>query len=591
MRRLHLSGVFALVVFFSAVSGSAASDVTDGAQVEPVGQIATAAVQQAADSSKHKEEPKEKIVAADVAAAARSLGKRAAAPQSSQPPAAGATFRVTDADLLPFSEFNVQQPAFSELMRTWPPTTRQQSPAASRRPADGPKRRPRPPHDTDTSSDADDSSQQQPRNYLNEDLDDTVVTADESFQLDQLAEPPTSVNYLGQFGDWIYSQLRQFSEQSPRSPFAASAPQTALAAEQPTPQSPPPPDRATVEAIDNQLDDLYYDEYENSQVLYYGPQLAYAGDILEIGCYLPVGHAAEWTKSGQLVGQSAGAGGNLSAQATQPALPRLIRNDHFLGAKQNFSLKIFEVALSDTGNYRCTRMSRKYHKLVVVPQKSSVSHLYVYQQRLLSLVGRRQPQAPQHALGGRPQPNYTSSSGAARRTSGGALIKATGSSSAARDATPTNAATNAKSAQRQLDSQQLLPGHLIVEGQPMLVACNISDGFVLQRLRDLPQFQLSWFKNGKMLSRRTAPSAERPSAGGVSAAAAGAPGGSVQASRPQQQAAGPATQAAPSPGGQRIQFVGPNGRQLFISAAAYSDAGEYLCSWSRLPRQVSSIAA
>lgn len=219
-------------------------------------------------------------------------------------------------------------------------------------------------------------------------------------------------------------------------------------------------------------------------------------------------------------------------------------------------------------------MSRKFHKLVVVPLKTSTAQLYVIQQRLLSVVNPELakslsslglPAAPQAGLGAQRVP-------------------------VARTAKLTNRTSAASSAKQ----PPMLPGYLIVEGQPLLVNCNISDEFVLRRLRESPQFQLSWYKNGKQLKgsmqlaqamANHAPPGQVRSPGGNGAQSASAAGRLMGAGP---QAGG--TQSA-TLGSARIQFLQANGRQMYISSAQYSDAGEYLCSWSKLPisRQVSSL--
>lgn len=241
--------------------------------------------------------------AANGGAAKESSGRRGAAnKQRSSAP----ILRVSESELLPFADFNVQQPAFSDLMKTWPPTTlnerneqhrisqqRQQSRPAGIRLAGGSlaihAHQP--------------AALDEPRNHLNEDLDDTILTADQAFERDQAQEPPTHINYLGDLGDYLYSQLRQAQNES-------------------------------AELLDELLDDFYYQHYQNSHTLYYGAQLVREGDIFEIGCYLPAEQAAEWTKSGRPLAADRAAGS-----------PRVVRRTDYLGAKQNFTLKVFEASL------------------------------------------------------------------------------------------------------------------------------------------------------------------------------------------------------------------------------------------------------
>lgn len=293
--------------------------------------------------------------------------------------------RVTESDLLPFSEFLVQQPAFSDLMKSWPPTT---LPAVSIFPT--PSSTPSPYsavssahlqanrlrharqhygqtnwqrgnqfnrhnsglNENNNNNELDEYELMKlMRNHLNEDLDDTIITADQSFEQDQLPEPPTWINYLGELGDNIYMQLRQYLEM-----FSSSSSARAFADSnrndqdnsninptqaQPTLQQ---QQRKLIETIDELLDDYYYDQYENSQVLYYGSQLVREGDIFEIGCYLPSDQSAEWTKSGRLLSGTKTNNGANSALSSYTS-PRVIRRSDFLGAKQNFSLKVFEASL------------------------------------------------------------------------------------------------------------------------------------------------------------------------------------------------------------------------------------------------------
>lgn len=530
-------------------------------------------------------------------------------------------FRISETELLPFSEFNVHQPAFSDLMRSWPPTTRQHALAIGRAPSEAQRQLDAGPppanqHHRRPSSgarrasgrqhDQDDTADQLMRNHLNEDLDDTIVTADESFEQDQLAEPPTWVNYLGDLGDFIYVQLRQFFEQSTKSPFWTN---TSQQQQQPNANNRP---SARLETIDDLLDDFYYDQYENSQVLYYGPQLVREGDIFEIGCYLSNDQPAEWTKSGKLLASASahGTSGNGSTGTPNSAAhqvitepngpPRItgcaqVRRTLFLGAKQNYSLKISEATLGDTGNYRCTRMSRKFHKLVVVPKKISTGQLYMIQQRLLSVVNPKlASQAPGQAadVSAYYSARLGPAGGPASAPRPAATIEASGSSgtgpgSAADSAAPSPSAPPArpnKSGQGGAPAagrNHILPGHLIVEQQPLLVACNITDEFILRRLRENPQFQLAWYKNGKLLR------SSQPTSGAQSGQSVAARMGATNSPRP-----GPAWLVAPPVSSQRLQFLGPNGRQLYISSPTFADAGDYLCSWSRLPsRQVSARGA
>ena len=446
-------------------------------------------------------------------------------------------------------------------------------------------------------------SQDQVFNHLNEDLDDTIATADESFEQDQLAEPSTWINYLGELGDLIYAQLRHFYEWAPESPFAARQADSQ--------RDKPASSTKLLEQVDDLLDDFYYDQYENSQVLYYGAQLARQGDTVEIGCYLPRDQPAEWTKSGHLVSQQSGAAAQLASSSSHlqdsPRWLSVVRRSEFLASKQNFSLKIFEAQPSNSGNYRCNRMSRKYHKLVVVPARLGPGALFATQQRLLRLI--RRPQA-QSARGPQAVPMATGDERAnllqaalehqAPIWSGQAQTTTMGDA----NNSGIQAQTRASSKQNHLGGEgpTLLPGHIIAEGQAMLVHCNISDEFVLRRLREQPRFQLAWYKNGRLLrasqphlqlqqqqhqSSQQHPATQPRSGANVS------PATSTQAQQQFAALAGrQSSQSAGGAAGQRIQFLGPNGRQMYISAALFSDAGDYLCSWSRLPaRQVSDYEA
>lgn len=340
-----------------------------------------------------------------------------------------------------------------------------------------------------------------------------------------------------------------------------------------------------MESLDELLDDYYYDQYENSQVLYYGAQLVREGDIFEIGCYMPPNDffVAEWTKSGKVLTDLDG-----NAKSSRGRSPRIIKQADYLGAKQNYSLKVFEASLSDSGNYRCNKMSRKYHKLLVVPQKISTHQLYLIQQRLLSIVNPKSMSEEAAEV-------FRVSLDQVRRLP------------LARNKLPVpNKA-----------QMLMLPGYVIIEGEPLVVNCNISDEFVLRRLRESPSFQLTWYKNGKQLRGQSQhqqllqlalQNNQSPVPQTTALSMTGGANGQQQqkqrSSRLQQQqqqrergeqtgasrTAGNAPHSAqPVNLNSRIQFRLLNGRQLYIGSAQYSDAGDYLCSWSRLPltRQVS----
>lgn len=237
-----------------------------------------------------------------------------AAPRAKAPankPRSPALLRISESELLPFGDFNVQQPTFSDLMKSWPPTTlgHHQEPSQQRAPqrAPLPAGRARGPFDSDRTGQ---ESSAWLRDHLNEDLDDTILTADQSFGRDQTQEPPAPITYLGEQGDFLYSQLRSIQPESD-----SGAP-------------------GRLELIDESLDDYFYNQYQNSHTLYYGSQLVREGDIFEIGCYLPAEQPAEWTKNGKTLAADRAA-----------SSPRVIRRTDYLGAKQNFTLKVFEASL------------------------------------------------------------------------------------------------------------------------------------------------------------------------------------------------------------------------------------------------------
>lgn len=252
-------------------------------------------------------------------------------------------------------------------------------------------------------------------------------------------------------------------------------------------------------------------------------------------------------------------------------------------------------------------MSRKYHKLVVVPLKTTTTQLYLIQQRLLSIVN---PSAV----------SMTGLSVGSRFSAIGLGITTPGSPSQ-RYQTPGDSVNQASyySTNNGRDSNQtkqryalsgdytMLPGYLIVENQPLVVNCNITDEFVLRRLRENSQFQLSWYKNSRLLRSSTPNHVSSgasnsgfvlPSSGSIGnsnlspvvSSGSQSRGGSsaIRNNRLQSQQVGgsyvPQRHTNLSgPTNQRIQYLQPNGRQLYITSALYSDAGEYLCSWSNLP--------
>lgn len=249
-------------------------------------------------------------------------------------------------------------------------------------------------------------------------------------------------------------------------------------------------------------------------------------------------------------------------------------------------------------------MSRKYHKLVVVPLKATTTQLYLIQQRLLSIVNPSAVSMTGLSVGSR-----FSAIGLGSPITRSSLsqpmvrYQTTGSSSA--NQAYTYSLNNGQ--QRNLNQTKqryglspdniMLPGYLIVENQPLVVNCNITDEFVLRRLRENSQFQLSWYKNSRLLRGSSnnnhyvsggtvLPSNQSPTivSGGQSVR-----GGSsaIRNNRLQSQQVGGAYGSRHTnllgTTNQRIQYLQANGRQLYITSAMYSDAGEYLCSWSNLP--------
>lgn len=513
--------------------------------------------------------------------------------------------RLTETELLPFADFNVQQPAFTDLIRVWPPTTissQNYGPHSSsydshlkssrrhaRQQQSLQQKQRQHHHNSGQKSTADDlddeglsEEERMMRNHLNEDLDDTIVTADQSFDLDQLPEPPTWVNYLGDLGDYLYVQLRQHSEKTSSSSSSSNKEDSSATSEttdndkeedyQNQRKSANNPQQIKLETIDEILDDYYYDQYENSQVLYYGAQLVREGDILEIGCYLPSDQQAEWTKSGRPL------------KLSKSTSPRVVRRGDFLGAKQNFTLKIFEASLSDSGNYRCNKLSRKYHKLVVVPLKTSTAQLYMIQQRLLSIVNPQlMSQTPPSTYGLPPISRFSSP------TIGGNQVQRFHSATTLNQIKQFHNQSHLKSR----DTSYMLPGYLIVENQPLIVNCNITDEFILRRLRENPKFQLAWFKNGRQIMGPT-PSANYQSTSSYNnVMLAKQPSSSSGSQLGRRSGNSRSVNSTPLKGdyvgpnsgfgSYRVQFLQANGRQLYITSALFSDAGEYLCSWAKLP--------
>lgn len=293
---------------------------------------------------------------------------------------------ISEFELLPFSDFIIRPPVFNDLMKSWPPTTLRAVASSLAAAADSLTNRQKlqqgqstGPPDLMKKDHLQQRQQQQQhyhhqsqqrwnhegqqdlqsllmRNHLNEDLDDTIVTADQSFERSQTPEPETWINYLGDLGDYIYLQLKHYLEktapassanrlasgsnkfpgesnnmaESSDSNLATAAAAATAAGGQQQPQKRSP---LKMETIDELLDDYYYDQYENSQVLYYGAQLVREHDSFEIGCFLPIDQQAEWTKSGRPLppdGQGS---------------PRTISRSSFLNAKQNYTLKVFTASM------------------------------------------------------------------------------------------------------------------------------------------------------------------------------------------------------------------------------------------------------
>lgn len=491
---------------------------------------------------------------------------------------------ISEDELLPLSDFYVHHPDFNDLIKIWPPTTKQHAITE-------------PPINHHTSSSAyyqrrKNNNQMKKnnndfipiRNNLNEDLDDTIITADEEFELDQAQEPPSWITYLGDLGDFIYAQLKSY--------YSSNQQQQQDANQQQYP----------IEYVEELLDDYYYNQYENSQVLYFGPQLIREGDMFEIGCYMPLNQPAEWTKSGKLIVES------------DLMHPRVIRKNDFLGAKLNFSLKIFEATLSDSGNYRCNKMSRKYHKLVVFPKRTSATQMLKYQQNLLSIVRSKQGSGDFYQQGDQ-QIEYINN----------------------RNKKANFFTTN----QQQNDEQQnkyhlLQPSMTIIEGQPMSVSCGVTDEYIINKLKEnkplSSQNKLIWFKNGKQLKgayvqiarqqqqqivlqrKESSNEAETTTATQLQPFALPTTTTTTHQSQLQSQvrrksvqpttttttSLPPQMQSIGAGGGvyyqssignyqpsgrasvSRIQFRS-SGLQMVILSAQYSDAGDYLCSWYKLP--------
>lgn len=219
-------------------------------------------------------------------------------------------------------------------------------------------------------------------------------------------------------------------------------------------------------------------------------------------------------------------------------------------------------------------MSRKYHKLVVVPLKTTTTQLYMIQQRLLSVVNPSAVSMPGLNVGSRfsafgvptlSQSKYNNNNNNIHSSSSQANSALFSSNSVVRSNLNQTKARNSA-------DHLILPGYLIVENQPLVVNCNITDEFVLRRLKENPQFQLAWLKNGKLLRGSSNNNHyQMSSSGHVLPESVYMRFGTHRHSN------------LPGGANQRIQYLLPNGRQLYITSATYSDAGEYLCSWSKLP--------
>lgn len=229
-------------------------------------------------------------------------------------------------------------------------------------------------------------------------------------------------------------------------------------------------------------------------------------------------------------------------------------------------------------------MSRKYHKLVVVPTKTTPSQLYRIQQRLLAVVNRKLA-------------TQTSSSSSLSSSSSSSSSLSLSSSAAATAAAAAAAAATAAAQNRAPYRARMLPAaYLIVEQRPLAVNCNISDEFVLRQLRIYHSFQLSWYKNGRLLRGSfVGPVLTQSAQNQTNASTSSNIGQQQQQHQTNARLHMQINAKLPSFGNQRqvsgsnleqslqrIQFRSSNGRQLFISSAQQSDAGDYVCSWAKL---------
>lgn len=230
-------------------------------------------------------------------------------------------------------------------------------------------------------------------------------------------------------------------------------------------------------------------------------------------------------------------------------------------------------------------MSRKYHKLVVVPLRASTPQIYQIQQRLLSVVNPALMSSQANLIG---VTGINQSLKPLTRLSGTDSQKYPSS----RNSKPANRAPQSRN--------HLVPGYLIMENRPLAVNCNITDEHVLRLLRENQQFKLKWYKNGKQLrgfyalpasgghllspinlqatsgGRRSESSRGRSSQQANSLGSSGSVTSALGIINPQSRA------SAQSGFNQRVQFLQANGRQLYINGAQYSDAGDYSCLWSGL---------
>lgn len=229
-------------------------------------------------------------------------------------------------------------------------------------------------------------------------------------------------------------------------------------------------------------------------------------------------------------------------------------------------------------------MSRKYHKLVVVQSKTNPERLHRIQQGLLSVVN---PSLVASELNGKlGSPSYRYQNNQEQRN---ALVQnyAHRPQAAAAASDGTFGAPKATKATRLQQKGHLIPGYVIVADQTLIVDCNIGDELVLRRLMENPKFQLAWYKNGKRIGGNKLQRANFSPSNGANQSPAGYSSSSMRPSNgTRTPTRSPAYLSQPARVGSsasgRFQWANANGRRLIISPAQYTDAGDYLCSWSEL---------